>query len=582
AATAATPKTGATPATPPAPRPFEPPASINNFSISTVKPGVVWTVSSTNQIYNTMDRGKIWTNVSNIADAPPHTNFNTIEAGDNLNTAYVTGRIGSERGPEGAVPATEDTDVPLIWRTTDGGKTWLRIVNGLPSDERTGSWVNVLRADPQQPGLLFAGTETTVYVSFDNGDRWQLLRQNLPSTSIRDLVIHTDYHMNDLVICTYGRGFWVLDDITPLRQIAANAQAIGSASAYLFQPQEAIRARVNSNWDQPFSVEVPHALNPPYGAIVDYTLSRQPSGPIQLQVFDSHGSVVRTMTSTLPPPIEGEAFPRYWLASPESRALTTNIGLNRVNWDLRYDDPPALRHDLEDEMNSVEGQTTPGPHGPQVIPGVYTLKLTVDGQVYTRNVTVINDPRVGQSPALMAALRAQNKLTLLSVEGMKQSYEGHEEVDAVKSQLASLRQGSLPADVAAQAKTLDEGLTKIGWAPPPGGFGRRPLRDPKALESFPELNNEYSTMVSMMQVGFDMAPTPAQIATADGDCNNLKRTTAAWKSMQQQIDGFNALLGKNQLQEIKLEPTKLTEESCSLTPAVSKKVTPPVAPHSSK
>ena len=167
--------------------------------------------------------------------------------------------------------------MPLIWRTTDGGKTWTSIVNGLPRDERTGSWVNVLRADPKQPGLLFAGTETTVYVSFDNGDHWQSLRQNLPSTSIRDLTIHTDYHMNDLVIGTYGRGFWILDDITPLRQIAADAKAISSSAAYLFEPEEAIRARINSNWDQPISVEVPHAPNPPYGVIVDYYLSHQPS-----------------------------------------------------------------------------------------------------------------------------------------------------------------------------------------------------------------------------------------------------------------------------------------------------------------
>ena len=404
--------------------------TISDFSISTVKRGVVWTVSSNGQIYNTMDGGKTWNNVSNITDVPPRTPFNTIEAGDDVNTAYVAGRIAPDQRAVNAAtaantpPTAQDMDVPLIWRTTDGGKTWTSIVNGLPRDERTGSWVNILRADPVQPGLLFAGTETTVYVSFDNGDHWQSLRQNLPSTSIRDLDVHTDHHQNDLVIGTYGRGFWVLDDITPLRQIAANAQAISSSSAYLFEPEEAIRARINSNWDQPFSVEVPHAPNPPYGAIVDYYLSHQPNAPIQLQVFDSHGNLVRTMSSTLPPPIEGEAYPRYWLASPESRALSTHVGMNRVNWNLNYDDPPALRHDLENEMNTMAGATTPGPHGPQVIPGVYTLKLTVDGQVYTRNVTVMNDPRVGQSPELMAALRAQNQLTLLSVHGMEQSYAG--------------------------------------------------------------------------------------------------------------------------------------------------------------
>ena len=217
---------GATPAAcgqplpqPPPPQPGTPPPpplpSISDFSISKVKPGLIWTVSSNGQIYTTTDHGKVWNNVSNIADVPPHANFNTIEAGDDVHTAYVSARIAAERGA--TLPPSENADVPLIWRTTDGGKTWTSIVNGLPRDERTGSWINSFRVDPKQPGLLFAGSETTVYVTFDNGDHWQSLRQNLPTTSIRDLDVHTDNHENDLVIGTYGRGFWVLDDVTPLR-----------------------------------------------------------------------------------------------------------------------------------------------------------------------------------------------------------------------------------------------------------------------------------------------------------------------------------------------------------------------------
>jgi photosystem II stability/assembly factor-like uncharacterized protein len=569
AAAAATPGTGsgaapAAPAGPPLPDP-----SINDFSISKIKRGVIWTVSSNGQIFLTMDRAKTWNNVTNITDAPAHTSLLTIEAGGDANTAYVAGRIGGQRGV--IVPPDQDADIPLLWRTTDGGKTWTSITNGLPRDERTGSWVNSVRADPAQPGLLFAGTETTVYVSFDNGDHWQPLRQNLPSTSIRDMDLHTDHHQNDLVIGTYGRGFWVLDDITPLRQIAAHGQAIGSASAYLFAPEEAIRARFNSNWDQPFSIEMPHVPNAPYGAIVDYYLAEEPKAPISLQVFDSQNNLVRTISSTLPPPIAGAEFPHYWLASPQSRALTTHAGLNRIAWDLRYDDPPALRHDLENEMNSVPGATTEGPHGPQAIPGVYTLKLTVDGQVYTRDVTVINDPRVGQNPALMAALRAQNRLSVLSLQGMEQSFAGHAEVNAVKEQLAALTKGNLPADVAAQAKTLDASLTKVGGAmPQPGGGFRRPATDPNALQSFMDLNNAYNAMVSMMQVGLDIAPTATQIATWESDCNNLKRTTAEWKTAQQQIADFNTLLKKNELPEISMAPTKVAEAAaCRFTPDAS-------------
>ena len=552
-------------------------ATVVDFSISKVKRGVFWTVSSNGQIYNTVDGGKIWNNVSNLTDMPARTLFSTIVAGGDVNTAYVVGRVAA--GPAAAVnasgaantpPTALDVDVPLIWRTTDGGKTWASIINGLPKDERTGSWVNSLRADPVQPGLLFAGTETAVYVSFDNGDHWQSLRQNMPSTSIRDLAVHTDTHLNDLVISTYGRGFWVLDNITPLREIAAHGKAISSAPAYLFPPAEGIRARINSNWDQPFSIEVPHATNVPYGALVDYYLGHEPKGPIQLQVFDARGNLVRTMSSTLPPPITGEAYPHYWLATPESRALSTHVGMNRVNWNLNYDDPPAVRHDLENEMNMTEGSTTPGPHGPQVIPGVYTLKLTVDDQTYTRQVTVVNDPRVGQSPELMASLRVQNQLTLLSVHGMQQSFAGHEEADAVRSQLATLMQGSLPDDVAAQAKKLNETLTNIGGVVATGfggggGRGGAPAA-PDALKSFVTLNNDYNTMVSMMQVGLDMAPTPTQIATWESDCTGFNRTVGAWKAAQQQIADFNTLLAKNNLQKLSVSSTKLTEFSCSFKP----------------
>jgi photosystem II stability/assembly factor-like uncharacterized protein len=553
-------------------------ATVVDFSISKVKRGVFWTASSNGQIYNTMDGGKTWNNVSNLTDVPARTLFSTIVAGADVNTAYVVGRIAA--GPAAAVnasgaantpPTALDVDVPLMWRTTDGGKTWTSIVNGLPKDERTGSWVNSMRADPVQPGLLFAGTETTVYVSFDNGDHWQSLRQNLPSTSIRDLTVHTDTHMNDLVIGTYGRGFWVLDDMTPLRQIAAHAQAISTSAAYLFEPEEGIRARNNSNWDQPTSIEVPHASNVPYGVMVDYYLSHPPNGPIQLQVFDAKGNLVRTLSSTPPPPISGEAYPRYWLATPESRALGTRVGMNRFNWDLYYDDPPAARHDLENEMNMVPGSTTPGPHGPQVIPGVYTLKLTVDGQVYSKNVTVVNDPRVGQSPELMAALRVQNQLTVLSVHGMEQSFAGHNEVDAVRGQLESLMQGTLPDDVASQAKTLNASLISVGGVLPTGGRGggggaRGGAPDPNALQSFLDLNNSYNTMVSMMQVGLDMAPTPTQIATWESDCTNYNRTVTAWKAMQPQLADFNAALAKNNLQKLNVAPTKLTDSSCSFKP----------------
>ncbi|MGA7884152.1 MAG: hypothetical protein WCA44_00315, partial [Acidobacteriaceae bacterium] len=210
--------------------------------------------------------------------------------------------------------------------------------------------------------------------------------------------------------------------------------------------------------------------------------------------------------------------------------------------------------------------------------GVYTLKLTVNGQVYTRKLTVVNDPRVGQSAALMAALRSQYRLTLLSYHGMENSFEGHVEVQDVLSQLAKLMHGTLPPDVDTQAKALDKNLTKIGGAGPGPldimAMIRRMMAGPNTNEfkSFADENNDYNTMVSMMQVGIDMAPTPTQIATWENDCGTYNRTVAAWKSAQQQITDFNALLQKNQLPPLTLTPVKVTAEaSCSFGPAATRK-----------
>ena len=320
-----------------------------------------------------MDGGKTWNNVTNYTDLPPNANFVTVEDGhSDSNTAYVLPNIGFGRGGGGAPAAVEQH---YIYRTHDAGKTWTRIAGGLPVDERTGSQVHGIREDPKQKGLLFAGTETTVYVSFDDGDHWQSLRLNLPSTSIRDMVFHTDDHMNDLVIGTYGRGFWVLDDMSPLRDIAAKAQQIAAAPAYLFKPGDAIRSRMNSNWDQPMNPEMPHAPNPPFGALLYYHLSKKPAGEIKLQIFDSANKLVRTITSTPPPMYERPPYPDYWLMPSSERVLSTNVGTNRINWDLRYDDPPGYNPDVNNQMNSAPGQVTLDITGPPLSVSAAIVKV---------------------------------------------------------------------------------------------------------------------------------------------------------------------------------------------------------------
>lgn len=532
----------------PAPR-----GSISDFSISAVKRGVIWSGSTTGQIYNTMDGGKTWNNVTNFTDLPQNANFVTVEAGHNdVNTAYVVANPGFGRG---AAPAGPEQH--YVYRTHDGGKTWTRIVNGLPLDERTGSQVHVIREDPKQKGLLFIGTETTVYVSFDDGDHWQTLRQNLPSTSIRDMVFHTNDNMNDLVICTYGRGFWVLDDMSPLREVAAKAQAIAAAPAYLFKPGDAIRSRENGNWDQPMNPELPHAENPPFGAIIYYHLGKKPSGDIKMQIIDSAGKIVRTMTSVLPEKYPRPPYPDYWLKASEDRALSTNVGTNRTNWNLRYDDPPGFNPDINNQMNAVPNSVTPGPHGPLALPGTYTVKLIVDGATYTQTVVVHNDPRVGESPAIMNALRAQNKLALAASAGMKDSYYANEEVASVREQLTRLEAGSLPADVTEAAKALSTKLATFGGAPAGrggfGGFGGQ-ARTPGGVVSFTSINGTFYTVLGpISQNGIDMPPTPAAIHTWETGCREFEGTVTAWKAMLGgDLVTFNSLLTKNRVTPIKI------------------------------
>src|SRR5690242_6712820 len=552
------------------PLPFAVRHSISDFSISTVKRGVVWSGSTSGQIYNTMDGGKTWTNVTNFTDLPAGANFVTVEAGHNdINTAYVLAHIGFSRG--GPTPTTEH----YIYRTHDGGKTWTRIVNGLPSDERTGSQVHVIREDPKQKGLLFAGTETTVYVSFDDGDHWQSLRLNLPSTSIRDMVFHTDHNMNDLVICTYGRGFWVLDDMSPLREVAAKSQEIAAAPAYLFKPGDAIRARESANWDQPMNRELPHAPNPPYGALLYYHLSRKPAGEIKLQIFDSTNKLVRTITSTQPAMYPRPPYPDYWLMPSSERALSTEVGTNRINWDLRYDDPPGFNPDINNQMNPSNGTVTPAPHGPLALPGTYTVKLIVDGQTYTQTLVVHNDPRLGESAATMATLRAQNKLALAAVQGMKDSYAANDEVSAVRAQLAALPKSSMPADVVAAATALDTKLATFGGPQrggrgPGGGGGRfgAPVRAPGSLLSFIAVNNLFNTVLGpLSQNGIDMAPTKAAVDTLESACSEFTMTANGWKKMlDADLIEFNSLLTRNNLTPLKLTPTAvMAPTSCTFT-----------------
>ncbi|MGH9473073.1 MAG: hypothetical protein ACRD1M_10055 [Terriglobales bacterium] len=300
---------------------------------------------------------------------------------------------------------------PHIFRTRDGGTTWQEVDRGLPP----GAATNVVREDPGSRGLLYAGTETSVYVSFNDGGQWQPLQLNLPHTSMRDLTVHGD----DLVVATHGRSFWILDDLTPLRQLTA---AVAADPAHLFRPELAWRLRRDTNTDTPLTPETPAGENPPDGAMLDYYLAAPASTPVTLAIYDASGALVRRFASTDEPPASDAELartidvPMYWLAP--FRRPSAAAGTHRFVWDLHYPPPEAVAHSYP--IAAIQGRTPREPQGAMALPGVYTVKLTVNGATYSQPLRVKMDPR---SPMSAAELQQQFALSTGLVDAMNRSYQ---------------------------------------------------------------------------------------------------------------------------------------------------------------
>lgn len=341
----------------------------------------IWAGTDDGLIHVTKDGGKKWTNTTPAA-ITSWSKISLIEASHfDVNTAFA------------AVNRIRCDDMqPYIYKTNDGGKTWKLIVNGLPT---TGP-INAVREDPVRKGLIFAGSENAVYVSFDEGEHWQSLRLNMPATSIRDLVIKDD----DLVLGTHGRGFWILDDITPLRQLTTT-----SLQTQLFQPQTAIQVRWNMNTDTPLPQEEPAGSNPPDGAIINYFLADDAKGDIKLEIKDAQGNSIRTYSSndtlyTIPK----SNTPDYWIR--EQQILSGKAGAHRFLWDMHH---TPLNETAAYPIAAIYKNTAPDFTSPWVMPGVYTATLTVNGKTFSKQFTVKMDPRVKTS---LAALQQQYNLSL--------------------------------------------------------------------------------------------------------------------------------------------------------------------------
>jgi hypothetical protein len=247
------------------------------------------------------------------------------------------------------------------------------------------------------------------------------------------------------------------------------------------------------------------------------------------------------------------------------------VGTNRINWDLRYDDPPGYNPDINNQMNSAPGQVTPAPHGPLALPGMYTVKLLVDGATYTQTLVVRNDPRVGEGANVMSGLRAQNKLAMAAWQSMKDTYAANEEVAALRAQLATIMRGSLPPDVSTAATALDAKLATAGGVLPRrgggggGGFGGAPARVPGSVLTFYSINAMFNTVLApLAQNGLDLPPTRAEVDTWESGCKEFSATANAWKTMLAvDLVGFNSLLTKNNLTPLKTTTSPAAPASCT-------------------
>ena len=517
--------------------------AIQSLALSPARRGVIWAGTNNGLIKLTTDDGKTWDDVT-IPGLPNPTRADILAIDASRAdpaTAYVAvalQRTGDYR--------------PYFFRTHDYGKTWTPIVNGLPRDQPSGSFARVIRGDPKRAGLLFAGTESGMYVSFDDGDHWQSLQLNLPNTSVRDIAIHG----NDLVVGTYGRGIWVLDDYSPLRQITA---ATANEPVHLFAPGDAIRVRRNVGADTPFPPEVPHGLNPPDGAMIYYYLASKPAREISLDVLDEGRTVVRHLSSAAVEPVKEAAQPpepNFWIATPQP--LPTDVGTNRVNWDLRAEAPPALTHTFE--INANPGETPPSPLGPLVPPGVYTLKLTIDGKAYTERLTVQNDPR---SPAGTGDVRAQYALQMKIVAGMRTARDGYRQVAALRAAIALDTASALPAAVVTAARAFDSTLAQVGGDPEGGrGFGGGGRGGPATAPSFASVNNDLAGQINTLENG-DMAPTEAMQRAYAARCTELQTAVTAWTAIHgAPLAAFNAVLTQHNPKLIEATASPIVAPVC--------------------
>ncbi|MEY2541381.1 MAG: hypothetical protein QOI22_983, partial [Verrucomicrobiota bacterium] len=391
---------------------------------------------------------------------------------------------------------------PYIYKTADLGKTWAAIVNGIPG----GAYVHAVREDPKRKGLLYAGTELGVFVSSDDGAHWQPLQLNLPVSPIHDLVIKDD----DLVVATHGRSFWVLDNVTPLRQL--NAQSAQSDSV-LYQPQTGLRLHYPTEFDK----RQPVGDNPPPGAIIDYYFKSAPKDEVTLDILDGQGKLVRHLSSKEKK--EGEQPPEWPDRQERVKTIPANEGMNRFAWDLRYNDPIRIPGAF---------YTGDGPKGPLVLPGDYQAKITVAGKSQTAPLKVAIDPRTkGQE----AALQKQFTLSMQVNDRISQLHQAVNEIREVKSQVKNLHsrfgQDERLKPALTAADDLDKKMSEVEQQ-----LIQVNTKSSEGTLAFPSmLNEQFDTYSHFIDIG-DTEPTKPELEVFQMLSGKLDEQLRKWEQIK--------------------------------------------------
>jgi photosystem II stability/assembly factor-like uncharacterized protein len=507
-----------------------PAGSITALSPSPLDVNVLWAGTDDGNIQVMTGATHAWTNVTPPAIKPWTRIFN-IEAGHfSPLTAYAAANTMRLDDPN-----------PHFWRTHDGGKTWTEINTGLAP----GAAANSIREDPRQKGLLYAATETQVWVSFDDGDHWQSLRLDMPAVSVRDLAVKDDATCMcaDLVAGTHGRGFWILDDVTPLRQAAALRAAERARAAYLVKPVTAVRVRFGMNPPTPWPPEVPAGENPPPGAILDYYLASDAAGPVTLEILDTTGRVVRTYSSTDPVPAVHPALdpvaynklcqetptapdcglPLYWPAPP--MVISTRAGMHRVWWDMRYDPIGDGGGGRGGGGAAVPRRTYPSVNAPWAPPGPYTVRLAVDGKSYTQPITLRLDPRVTTSAAGLATLAS------LTREMYDSARAAHATCTQARALVTALE--ALSGDDIAAFKTAVEALAPAAGGGAGGGRGGGGRGGAGGGAAAPTLQSVSTAMLAaaMAMQGAEVAPTAREVAACATARTQSATMMARWTTL---------------------------------------------------